>query len=520
VHSQNFTPPRFGWIVVVSAMLAACGGSDDPPSAPSFSQVTAQQTCDALSGKTIAGTTLTSVAVAASGPVPKYCKVTGTIQPSTNFEIRFPDVWNGKLHYNGGGGYNGSIPGLNVAALTSGYVDLGSDSGHQGNALDASFALDPQKAQLFGSLSIPLVMSSALETVKQAYGTAPQRSYYEGCSQGGREGQMAVQRNPNLFDGVIAGAPGGNATAFLGHYNLNAKALAVPGAAMSAAKTALLSKAVRDACDGLDGIVDGIVSNGAACTPAVFNPASLRCPGGADTGDTCLSDPQLGFVNSWTSDAVFVGGNRDPGWSLTGNEDSAGGWSSSVTGNGNYAFTAAYLFQDTTVKYWLARDPAANSINYVWDSDPGAIYAFAAINNATQTDIRPFRDSGAKLILWHGGADPLIGVNGAIDYYNSMVPAVGGQAQADGFARFFVLPGVLHCGGGPGASSNMNLLTALDKWVTAGTAPDALTASSLAADGTVAFQRPLCAYPKYAKYTGPANDAAAAKLASSYTCSN
>ena len=174
--------------------------------------------------------------------------------------------------------------------------------------MSAAFAFtDTFAAQLFGSLSVPTVMSTALKVVTAAYGAPPARSYFEGCSNGGREALMAVQRNPNLFDGVIARAPGYNWVGFMGAFNRTAKALAAPGGGFSPAKTALLAKHVREACDGLDGIVDGIVANPAACTAKIVNLEALRCVGGADTGDTCLSDAQLAVVKAWTTDAIFAG---------------------------------------------------------------------------------------------------------------------------------------------------------------------------------------------------------------------
>ena len=502
-----------------SLLLSACG-SDDDEAAPVAPVVTAQQACAALSGKTIAGATLAAVAVPASGAVPTYCKVTGTIAPSLNFEMRLPDAWNGKLYYGGGGGYNGSIPGLSLPALTQGYASVASDSGHQGSGLSASFALtDTFAAQLFGSLSVPTVMSTALETVTAAYGAPPSKSYFEGCSNGGREALMNVQRYPNLFDGVIARAPAYNWVGFMGAFNRTAKALAAPGGAFSTAKTALLAKHVRDACDGLDGIVDGVVCNPTACTPALVNVNALRCAGGADTGDTCLSDAQLAVVTSWTTDAVFSGSStfRNAGWPLTGNEDDPGAWAAWETGGGNVTGALQFLFQDTTVKNYLARDPAANSLTYApWDQNQNALYALAALNDATNTDIRPFINSGAKLILWHGGNDGALSVNSTAEYVANMRNAVG-ATDADASTRFYVAPGVDHCAGGPGADS-ADLLTALDQWVTKGTAPATLTAEKRDASGALTFARPLCQYPQYPRYTGPANDAAAAKLATNYTC--
>lgn len=506
-------------IAIATAMLAACGGSNDTPSQQ---QITAQQACDALNGKTIAGATLTAAAVAASGAVPTYCKVSGNIAPSLNFEMRLPQTWNGKLHYGGGGGYNGVIPGLNLAALNMGYADVSSDSGHQGGDLfSANFALtDTNAAQLFGSLSTPTVMSSAVEMIKTAYGAAPSKSYFEGCSNGGREGLMNVQRYPNLFDGVIARAPAYNWVGLLGHFNRTAKAVAATGSSFTLAKTQLLAKAVRDACDGLDGIVDGVVSNPAACTPAIFNPASLRCAGGADTGNTCLSDPQLAVVTSWTTDAVFAGSPafRNAAWSLSGNEDDPGAWPAWVTGNGTVTNAYQFRFQDTTVKNYLARDPLANSLTYApWDQNQNALYALSALNDATRTDIRPFQNSSGKLLLWHGGNDSALSSNATIEYYNNVKTTIG-AANADSFVRLYIAPGVDHCAGGPGADSS-DLLSALDAWVDKGSAPATLVAEKKDAAGTTLFSRPLCVYPKYPRYTGPANDANAAKMASSYTCS-
>ena len=507
-------------IAVATVMLAACGDSND--NTPSQQQITAQQACDALNGKTIAGATLTAAAVAASGAVPTYCKVSGNIAPSLNFEMRLPQTWNGKLHYGGGGGYNGVIPGLNLAALNMGYADVSSDSGHQGgNVFSADFALtDTNAAQLFGSLSTPTVMSSAVEMIKTAYGSAPSKSYFEGCSNGGREALMNVQRYPNLFDGVIARAPAYNWVGLLGHFNRTAKAVAATGSSFTLAKTQLLAKAVRDACDGLDGIVDGVVSNPAACTPAVFNPASLRCAGGADTGNTCLSDPQLAVVTSWTTDAVFAGSPvfRNAAWSLSGNEDDPGAWPAWVTGNGTVTNAYQFRFQDTTVKNYLARDPLANSLTYApWDQNQNALYALSALNDATRTDIRPFQNSGGKLLLWHGGNDSALSSNATIEYYNNVKTTIG-AANADSFVRLYIAPGVDHCAGGPGADSS-DLLSALDAWVDKGSAPATLVAEKKDAAGATLFSRPLCVYPKYPRYTGPANDANAAKMASSYTCS-
>jgi feruloyl esterase len=184
--------------------------------------------------------------------------------------------------------------------LAQGYVEVASNGGHEGDGMSAAFALgDPRAAELFGSGSVPAVMATALKVVIAAYGVPPTRSYFEGCSTGGREALMAVQRNPTLFDGVIARAPAFDWVAYMGAFHRTVEASAAPGGGFDAAKTALLARHVREACDGLDGIVDGIVANPSACTAKVSNVDALRCAGGADTGNMCLSDAQpLGPENA------------------------------------------------------------------------------------------------------------------------------------------------------------------------------------------------------------------------------
>jgi feruloyl esterase len=498
-------------LTLTAVALAACGGDDHETEA----NVNAVQACATLSGKTVGGATLTAVVVAASGAVPTYCKVNGTIAPSLNFEVRLPDSWNGKLYYGGGGGYNGSIPPVALSALAQGYAQVASDSGHQAAALDASFALtDAFAAQLFGSLSVPTVMSTALGVVTAAYRSPPTKSYFEGCSGGGREALMAAQRNPNLFDGIIARAPAYNWVGFAGQFHRNAKAMAVPGAQFTNAKLVLLSKAVRDACDAQDGIADGIVSNPQACK---FNPASLRCAGGADTGDTCLSDVQLAVVNAVTAPASWAGGAyTSAGWPLTGNEEDPGAWGAWITGNGAASNAVQYLFQDTTIKNYLARNPAQDSVAYEYESNLDRLYSMAALNDATNADLRAFKNSNAKLILWHGGNDAALSPKSTAAYYEAVRTAAGGPAAADEFVRLYIAPGVNHCEGGPGADQT-DLLSALDAWADRGTAPGTLTATKVV-NGVIQASQPLCRYPQYPRYTGPANDAAAAALAANYTC--
>ena len=513
-------------MTLAALTLAACGGgggsdgNGEAPGANASASATAEQACALLAGKTLAGATVNAAStVAASEAAPLYCKVSATIAPQLHLELRLPQQWNGKLYYEGGGGYNGSIPPLaggNLSALKQGYATVNSDSGHTGEGLSAAFALnDTLAANLFGAAAVPTVMSSTREMVQAAYGKAPDKSYFEGCSEGGREALMAAQRDPNLFDGIIARAPGYNWTGFMGHWNRNAEAVAVSGGQFTAAKLGLLAKAVRDACDAKDGITDGIVSNPQACT---FDPTALRCPGGAEAGDSCLSDAQLAVVRSRTSPASFAGGAyTSAGLALNGQEDDIfAGWEMWVTGDGNVRNSLHFLFQDTTVKNYLARDPAQDSLTYAYESNLAALYSLAALNDATNTDLRPFKRSNAKLIIWHGGSDPSLSPQATTDFYQAVTAAVGGQAAADEFARYYIAPGVGHCEGGPGADQT-DLLGALDAWVAKDAAPGTLGATKVA-NGVIQASRPLCRFPQYPRYTGPVNDPAAAALAANYTC--
>jgi hypothetical protein len=512
----------------MAILLAGCGGSDGDQATTPPPALQAADVCAKLSGRAAGGSTaLAAAMVPASGPVPTHCKVTGTIPPQLNFEMAFPDSWNGKLHYGGGGGMNGAVPPLSgprLDALSSGYVAVASDGGHAGSIVDASFALNDSLAlDMWGHLAIPTVAVAAKGIAELAYGKRPERSYFEGCSTGGREGLMMSQRYPEVFDGIVAGAPSYNIVGLMSWWGRSFKQMAVPGGALSEQKLKVVSDAALAACDGLDGITDGLVSNPAACTTTRFNPSSLRCADGADSGSSCLSDAQLASLDALTSRSEVAGAPglySHAGVPLTGIDhlpSNLPGWQ---TGRPEYRSSIGFLFYDSIVRNIIARDPALDALTYQF-SDLNALFSVGGRVNATNPDIRGFVNRGGKLLLWHGGSDAAYPAENTADYYRKMAQTIGATAT-ESSTRFYVHHGVAHCSGGVsgGGDRGSNHLQVLDDWVTKGIAPQVLVGRKLDAQGREELTRPLCRYPEYPRYTGPANNAEAARLASNYTCTN
>ncbi len=506
----------FAWSFGIAASLGltACGGDDGPPA----STVTADS-CAALAGRSIGGATLTAAnlvpaaaAANADPALPAYCRVTALIAPKLNFEVRLPADWNGKLHYSGGGGFNGSIPALDKSALSQGYVDVASDSGHTGSSsLDGSFALnDPAALRLFSRLSVPTVAAAAKLITEATYGEAPMRSYFEGCSNGGREGLMSALRFPTLFDGVIAKAPA-KFIAPIENYQRTAKLLAdVPGSRFSSAKVSLLSTALLAACDGLDGAADGIIANTSACQ---FDPAVLRCASGGDEGDSCLSDAQINVLHTETS--RMTGGNGTPHvtshapFALLGELASGGGWSGWILGDPLTTVTG--LFGASVVQNLLGATPGTRWVDFDFKAHAALVQTMADEIDVTDGNLNPFKSNGGKLILWHGAADPAVPLQSTVDYHDAVAAAVGGAPAMEGFARLYVAGGVLHCSGGSGADQTTALLPALDAWVTRNTAPGDLQARRVnTTSGATVLSRPLCRHPAFPRYkgSGDLNDAA------------
>lgn len=567
----------------LAALSAGCGGGDpdapraggaSPSAAPlAAASKTTPLSCQQLAGMAIpasaiglatTGAAVTSaVAVAARGTgaaaTPAHCLVTGTIAPvdaaapKITFKLALPTTWNTKALMFGGGGFNGAVPNVtgnfpqapvgSLTPLARGYAVFGSDSGHQANSLasqDGSFALNAEALRNFGGDALKKTRDAAIYLIKARYASAgPAKSYFAGGSTGGREALASIQRWPADWDGAIAWYPAWNdASALLGGLRTS-RALAQAGAYPSAGKRVLVYQAAMQACDGLDGVADELISNPVACN-AVFDPATatyngiaLRCLYGMELGDGCLSDPQIAALKTMNTPTSFnfsmaSGETQYPGFNVwgadlgissinTAEENTvtalALGWVAPTAGNPMPSYPP-YISQlaDQWIKYAVTATPTFNSL--VFDPEnPGAWagrLSDLSVQLDTKTDLSGFVARGGKLLLAHGVHDVLVSTRATEQYYGRLQAQFGAE-QVAGFARFYEVPGFGHS-----ASTTFNAtwdsLAALEQWAENGVAPAGQVVTDSYRKPT--RSRPLCDYPKWPRYKGSGD----ATLATSFTC--
>jgi feruloyl esterase len=328
---------------------------------------------------------------------------------------------------------------------------------------------------------------------------------------GGHEAMIESQRFPNDFDGIVARAPAGNIMVFV-QFNRLAKAVRTPGGTLDAAKQTLLANAVLAQCDGLDGVADGIISKPAACS---FDASALRCAGGADTGDNCLSDQQIATVQAVTTPITTAdGAYTHPGYYF-GAENSVHGWGEYIWPNPALGDSLQGLFSDGFIRSFITRDLGYDTM--AWDVNQWLpqMNLIGSMYHAFDPDLSGLKARGAKMIVWNGATDTSVTPRDASRYYDAVVQKMG-QANADQVLETFIAPGVGHCLGGVGPDT-VDLMKALVTWVETGPAPSAqgLSLSKVGADGSVTMTRPMCKYPAYPRYNGSGDPNAA----SSFTCS-
>jgi len=534
--------------------------------------------CTQLVGAGLPDTVITLAQLnAATATAPEHCETIGAINQRVSpvdrqsyairFHLRMPTAWNKKLFYSGGGGTDGNLGSATGPQLQQGYAVVSTDSGHD-NAVNTSevaatfqFGFDPQARLDYGFNGPAQAAKKAKAIAERFYGAAPTRSYFVGCSEGGREGLMFSQRYPTLFDGIVAGNPGMDLpkAAVAEAWDSQAFARAArattpfgnPDLASSFTDTELaaVGNAILAACDAQDGLVDGMVNNPSACR---FNPATL-----GPTGTGVLSAAQVtalkqvfaGAKNSKGKD-LYAGWSWDPGvaafgwrqWKIgplfpgfpvpgnsalnvtlgggalpfifttppnskTGGTDLASG--TVITTANPLGVPGAENFADAFVPWVLS---------FNMDIDAPKIFRETGVYNesamdfmgTSSTDYRRFKRHGSKLIVYTGQADPVFSSKYHVRWYNELAGENGGLTATKKFARLFLVPGMNHCGGGI-ATDRFDMLTPLVNWVEQGVAPEHVVATTNPTNNQLAIlntpvpanrSRPLCPYPAYARYNG------------------
>lgn len=459
-------------------------------------------------------------------PLPAHCLLRGRLDERigidgepyhTGFELRLPAAGNGRLLYQGGGGNDGVLNmavGRNTGALgwadnglRRGFAAVSTDAGHQSPT--PLFGLDPQAREEHAWRAHWRTATTARKLFERFYGQAPQRSYFIGCSGGGRQGMMFTQRFPELFDGVVAQAPamrvsqGASIAAAWTVQKLLAVAPADAGgyrhlaAALGDAQLQRVAQEVLDRCDAADGLVDGIVAETALCR---IDPRRLVCPA---AGEGCLSAAQAQALATVMAGPYNRDGGRlyfpwpwDPGIA-------APGWRAWTLGTATRgepnARHVTLISGALGFEFATPPDPTLTVLNFDFDRDPLRLEAFHRVfGTADDVLLKGFRDRGGKLLLVHGMADPVFSAFETVDY-QQRVDAAHGAAAASRFVRSFLVPGMNHCAGGP-ATDAFDGLAAIVDWVEQGRAPERIVAR-----GTTVLpgiERPLCPYPKIARYVG------------------
>jgi len=507
-------------------------------------------------GGSVTSATVVAASGSGAGALPEHCLVAGSIgpvdpaAPKILFNLALPTAWNSKALMFGGGGFDGSIPNVrgNVPAgpanqltpLGRGYATFASDSGHQAGALgsqDGLFGLNDEAVQNFGGDALKKTRDAAIFLIEARYAAgAPAKAYFAGGSTGGREALKAIQRWPHDWDAAIAWYPAWNdAAALLGGQRMS-RTLAQPGAYPSTPKRIVILQAALEACDALDGVVDGLISNQARCN-AVFDPSvatlngvPVRCPGGGDTGDTCLSDAQINALktlNNTRTNFFFrleSGETHYPGVNVWGAD-------LGVTTNPSpfepivtfLAFgtsqptmpmprTAPYVsvLLDQWLKYVVTRDPSFNSL--ALDPEHPGPWAgrISELSEEldTSTDISAFARRGGKLLLAHGIHDVLVSTRATEEYYERLQAQMGPRRVRE-FVRYYEVAGYGHALSTV-FNASWDSLTALEKWAEEGVSPhNQVVTDTLGIPGRT---RPLCDYPKWPRYRGSGDVNAAASF--------
>jgi feruloyl esterase len=535
--SQRQLPWRLS-ACFAAGLLAACGGGD---AVAPLQVLSASEMCERLAGNAQVPGDVTTVYHAAGtrrpgnaatgDPLGGHCVLKGYMDRRTGvdgnsyaigYELSLPDDWNGRLLYIGGGGNDGSLRDTSLSAsisggtpspLGQGFAVVSTDAGHQGPTA-ASFGFDPQARIDHAYNAHDKTAQAAKQVIAVRYGQQPRHAYFAGCSGGGRQGMMFSQRFPDYFDGIIVGAPamrvssGATVAAMWNHIKFTAIAPDNGGGkilsqAFSNADLSLLADAINTSCDAADGVVDGLVSTRpGTCN---FDPAVLQCAG-AKTA-TCLTAAQVGALKdvfggprNSAGQALYAGQPWDPGVRGPGWRAWTLGTSTTATPNSAYA---ALMSDALKHEFFTPPDPTFDILTFDFDTDPQRMEEFSKVYDTYRdTTLSAYQASGGKFMLVHGMSDPIFSALESQAYYEQLAANNGGMAAVQDWARAYYVPGMNHCSGGP-ATDTFDAIQAMVDWVEKGTAPDRIQAWARPNNAYFPNRtRPLCPYPKYARYNG------------------
>jgi feruloyl esterase len=453
--------------------------------------------CDSLATLAFPDASITSAQVVPAGggnakDLPEYCRVAATLRPSADSDIKIEvwlptSGWNGKFLAVGNGGWNGTInPGALGDGIKRGYAVTATDLGHQGNG--GPWMQRPEKLVDFGHRATHEMAVKAKTVTSSFYGSAPRRSYFQGCSAGGRQAIMEAHRYPDDFDGIVAGAPAVDTTGrasfsmWIAQQQHRGEGTYIP-----AEKYPAIHNAALDACDALDGVTDRIIENPRACK---FDPKVLECKVG-DTA-TCLTAAQVEtarimykpLTHPGTGAVIFPG--LEPGSEL--------GWAT-------FGAPQPFPIGSQMFQFMVFNNPAWDYRTLNFDQDMAKIASIEKGNiNVLQPNLDKFAARGGKLIQYHGWADQQIPSGSSTRFFAAMESHAGSRAKFNDYYRMFMVPAMGHCGGGAGTTT-FDMLTALEQWVEQGKAPDTIPAARVV-NGKTERTRPLCPYPTVASWSG------------------
>nr|QRD81056.1 lipolytic protein [uncultured bacterium] len=450
--------------------------------------------------------------VPAGDGAPPHCRVSGVIDPEIAFEVNLPAAWNGRFYMIGNGGHAGERPDVpnraaqRAAALAHGFAMASTNTGH--DAMEepgATFVLsNRQKAIDYAYRAVHVTAVTAKEIISRYYGRPAAYSYWNSCSNGGRQGLIEAQRYPEDFDGIVANAPWVDQTGFTVGALWNQRA--VEGAGLTAEHLGLLAERVMAKCDAVDGLEDGLIDDPRNCSFDVAADVPI-CPSGAQSG-ACLTPAQAEAIQK-VYDGPRVGDRQIfPGFMLGseavtqgffGGGEPVSGWMNLIVPSQPGAKPADFGLAENTLRY-LVFDPPRPDYDYHefdFERDLPLLERWGRLANATDTDLQPFRARGGKLIITYGWADAILQPLMGVEYYER---AAAQNQNATDFMRLFMVPGMAHCAGGVGPDQN-DAVTAIIDWVEQGVAPDVLIAKKIV-NGETVRSRPLCPYPQVARYRG------------------